>query len=411
MGQLVRSYALPIVFICLMFTLSGCGGSGNTVSGGPPPAPSPTPSPTPVAGTFTPASGSMATARTNHTATLFSDGSVFVVGGFNSAFNCSALNTCFVQTAEKFIPSAGSFQPGPSMTVLRNQHTATLLGNGQVLITGGNNSSGFLASAELFNPAAGAFIPTGSMAESRREHTATLLSDGRVLIAGGFTIDNTDNRSISSGEVYNPATGAFSNTGVMSTVRTDQSASLLTSGKVLIAGGNIPCTPTLCGTVLNAFATAELYDPSTNLFTNTGSMTTARFQHTSTLLPNGQVVIAGGQTVNSANTAYVPTVSIEIYDPTTGTFSPGGGLLTARSLHTATLLPNGQILFAGGLGAAGVAIKSAEIYRPSNHASTAVSDMTIERAGQTATLMQNGQIVVIGGGNSSATLGSAEIFK
>jgi hypothetical protein len=146
MGQLVRSYALLIVFISLIFTLSGCGDSGNTVSGGPPPAPSPTP----VAGTFTPASGSMATARTNHTATLFSDGSVFVVGGFNSAFNCSALNTCFVQASEKFIPSAGTFQPGPSMTVPRNQHTATLLGNGQVLITGGNNSSGFLASAELF---------------------------------------------------------------------------------------------------------------------------------------------------------------------------------------------------------------------------------------------------------------------
>src|ERR1041385_6492969 len=101
----------------------------------------------------------------------------------------------------------------------------------------------------------------------------------------------------------------------MSTARTDHTASLLNDGKVLIAGGNIPCTPTLCGTVLNAFATAELYDPAANAFSGTGSMVTARFQHTATVLPSGLVVISGGETLDAGNTQYVATASIGIYDP------------------------------------------------------------------------------------------------
>jgi hypothetical protein len=197
----------------------------------------------------------------------------------------------------------------------------------------------------------------------------------------------------------------------MSTARTDHTASLLNDGSVLIAGGNVPCTPTLCGTVLNAFATAELYDPAANVFSPTGSMTTARFQHTATVLPSGLVVIAGGQTVDAANTQYVPTASIEIYDPVTRTFSPAGSLTVPRASHTATLLDTGQILFAGGIDSTGTPLKTAELYTPATQTSIAVSDMSTARVLHTATGLKNGQVVVIGGGDGSVTLRSAEIFE
>jgi hypothetical protein len=413
-------------FLGIALTMeAGCGvvlpGLAGGLSIGPPrtpppgptpsPTPSPTPAPTPVAGIFTLAPGSLAVPRTNHTATLLEDGTVLVAGGFSNAFNCAALNTCYIQGSDRFNPASGIFASGPKMVEPRSQHTATRLRNGQVLIAGGNNSTGFLAATEVFNPAAGGFTSSGSMAQGRRQHTTTLLSNGKVLVAGGFAIDSAGNKSLASGELYDPAAGTFSNTGVMSTARTDHAAVLLNNGKVLIAGGNIPCTPTLCGTVLNALASAELYDPDTNLFSATGSMTIARFQHTATVLPSGLVVVAGGVTVDAANSQYVPTASIEIYDPATGTFSAGGTMVVARTAHTATVLNNGQILFTGGIGMAGGPMKSAELYTPGAHTSSAVSDMSVERIFHTATMLQSGQVAVIGGGNDSATLGSAEIFK
>jgi hypothetical protein len=353
----------------------------------------------------------MATARLNHSATFLDDGTVLIAGGFNNAFNCAALDTCFIQSSERFDPGSGNFFNGPAMTTARNQHTATRLQTGEVLIAGGNNSKGYLATTEVFEPGLASFHASGSMAQARRQHTATLLSDGRVLIAGGFAIDATGNKSLSAAELYDPVTGAFSSAGNMSTARTDHTASLLKDGRVLIAGGNIPCTPTLCGTVLNAFATAELYDPRANTFSATGSMTVARFQHTATVLPSGLVVIAGGQTLDAGNTQYVPTASIEIYDPAAGTFSPAGSLIAPRSSHTATLLQNGQILFTGGLDSTGTPLKTAELYTPVTQASMTVSDMSTARVLHTATILSNGQVLVVGGGNGLVVLSSAEIFK
>jgi hypothetical protein len=297
------------------------------------------------------------------------------------------------------------------MAAARNQHTATRLQTGEVLIAGGNNSHGFLATTELFDPGLASFQASGSMAQARRQHTATLLSSGKVLIAGGFAIDSSGNRSLASTELYDPVAGVFSNAADMSTARTDHTASLLNDGAVLIAGGNIPCTPTLCGTVLNAFATAELYDPATNTFSSAGSMNTARFQHTATVLPSGLVVIAGGQTVDPTGTLYVPIASIEIYDPASRTFSPAGSLTVPRASHTATLLDTGQILFAGGIDSTGTPLNTAELYTPATQVSTAVSNMSSARVLHTATILKNGQVLVVGGGDGNTTLRSAEIFR
>jgi len=134
------------------------------------------------------------------------------------------------------------------------------------------------------------------------------------------------------------------------------------------------------------------------------------------VLPSGLVVISGGQTLDAGNTQYIPTASIEIYDPATGTFSPGGSLTVPRSSHTATLLDNGQILFAGGFSLAGtqadsLPLKSAELYTPDTHISTAVSDMSDRRGLHTATILPSGQVLVVGGANGTSELASGEIFK
>ncbi|PYQ03333.1 MAG: hypothetical protein DMF82_13450 [Acidobacteria bacterium] len=155
------------------------------------------------------------------------------------------------------------------MTVARTGHTATLLPNGKVLVTGG---FGALASAELYDPATGMWTPTGSMATGRTGHTATLLTEGKVLVAGGEDIFQ---QAFSSAELYEPGTGLWSTTGSMTSARSNHTATLLPNGAVLVAAG-------YQNSYYSALSTAELYDPSRGLWATTGSLAAARFAHTAT---------------------------------------------------------------------------------------------------------------------------------
>lgn len=124
------------------------------------------------------------------------------------------------------------------MNTPRFAHTATLLPNGQVLIAGGigGNPTTYLASAELYNPSTGTFTFTGSMATARELFTATLLTNGEVLVAGGDD-NNLAPPYVASSELYNPATGKWSTTGSLNTARYNHTATLLSNGQVLIIGG------------------------------------------------------------------------------------------------------------------------------------------------------------------------------
>jgi hypothetical protein len=233
------------------------------------------------------------------------------------------------------------------MTTPRAQHTATLLPNGKVLIAGGYQ--GGLASAELYDPSTGSFTATGNMTTAPwgctacLDHKAILLPNGKVLIV-----------AFEGAELYDPSTGTFAPTGNMiNPYYTARTATLLTSGKVLVAGGT------------NDFgdsAGAELYDPSTGTFTPTGNMTTGRESHTATLLPDGTVLITGSQ--RGAFGGGYGLASAEIYDPAIGTFSATGNMTTPRLLQTATLLADGTVLVTGGSPGAGGLLASAEIYHP-----------------------------------------------
>jgi choline dehydrogenase-like flavoprotein len=126
---------------------------------------------------------------------------------------------------------------------------------------------------------------------------------------------------------------------------------LLPNGQVLVAGGD--------GSSVRILSSAELYDPATGTWTNASSLTTNRAGHTATLLPNGTVLVAGG--FNLINGCGNLLSSAELYNPATGTWTATGSLTTARDGHTATLLPNGKVLVAVGNGLSGV-LSSAELY-------------------------------------------------
>jgi hypothetical protein len=300
-------------------------------------------------GTFTEIVGEDGVGIFGHTATLLPNEQVLLAGGFvDDAWDC--LGSYSSNGTSLYDPVTGVFSQPGNMTTARGGHTATLLMNGKVLVAGGADQDPGgtgSASAELYDPSTGAFTQTGSMAVARFRHTATLLQNGKVLITGGTSLDSSN--PTATAEVYDPATGTFTVTGGMTTAREEHTATLLADGKVLIVGGEGPVTGS---SELQATATVEVYDPSTGLFSTTGSMTAARSLHTATLLPSGKVLVAGGGDDNS---------TAEVYDPATGYFSITGGMEIGRSGHTATLLPNGSVLVAGGGIFAGLA--SAELYQ------------------------------------------------
>jgi N-acetylneuraminic acid mutarotase len=333
--------------------------------------------------------GSMATARSVQTATLLPNGKILVAGGVTSGFFLRA-------SAELYDPASGTWSATGSMATARSSHTATLLPNGKVLVAGGF-AGGAVASVELYDPSSGTWSATGSMATARRGHTATLLPNGKVLVAGGLGSSS----SVASAELYDPATGTWSATGSLTAARLSHTATLLPNGKVLVAGG----------TSVGVVASAELYDPASGTWSATGSLATARQRHTATLLPNGKIVVAGGDTGGGVRS----TASVELYDPASGTWSATGSLAASRELHTATLLPNGKVMVAGGLFVSSSSISvvaSAELYDPANGTWSATGGLATARELHTATLLPNGNVLVAGGDQNTSTsvLASAEMY-
>lgn len=243
----------------------------------------------------------------------------------------------------------------------------------------------------------GALKPTGTLNEVRSGHTATLLKSGKVLIAGGMERDGVFS---ATAELYDPATGNFSPTKTkMNSRRVGHTATQLPDGKILLIGG-------WAGSWENA-ASSELYDPATNSFTPTGSLQLGRADHTATLLADGKVLIAGG----SAGRSQVQ--ECELYDPRTGAFTAAANLLGPRSGHTASLLADGRILMAGGQASRSDVLASAEIYDPKTNKFTATGVMKTVRYKHAAVTLANGQVLLVGGSDRRDWNGkytSAELF-
>jgi hypothetical protein len=232
-------------------------------------------------------------------------------------------------------------------------HVAVLLDSGKVLLAGGVGTGWtFLASAELYDPDSGTFSATGEMSVPRESHSVTKLMDGRVLITGGHQGRHAAITIYDSAEIYDPQTGHFTLTGLMTVRRHKHDAVLLADGRVLITGGSDERDDQ------GAYSSAEIYDPASGAFTLTADMPSVRYKHigTSLLLPNGNALIAGGGR------------NAVIYDPLRNTFSVVPGVLgtatLSRLFSTATLLQDGSVLIAGGYGVGEDVSAGAWVYNP-----------------------------------------------
>jgi hypothetical protein len=354
-----------------------------------------------ASGSFT-STSSLNAARFFPTATLLADGQVLIAGG--------ELSSGPVSSAELFDPSTATFTLlSSTMSVPRYRHTATLLPNGKVLIAGGDTSidgTGATDAAELFDPATQTFTQLSPMTLRRWSHTATLLQNGKVLITGGLA--TSDYQVTNTAELFDPATGTFTATGAMGSARDFHTATLLRDGKVLVAGGFNPTS--------GGLNTADLFDPASGTFISLPkTMTTKRYYHSATLLPDGTVFIAGGG--GSAPPVFsgsALTNTAELFDPASGTFTQVPSTMNSyRYWQTATLLPSGKVLIADGstIDFAGAEYtRTAELFDPATQIFTLLPLMNSVRFGHTATLLPNGQVLIAAGTTGSTATNTAEIF-
>ena len=302
-----------------------------------------------------PVEPSLYAAHVAPTITRLPDGRALVAGGVSQPFIDFAKPVSAV--AELFDPARLQITRIGDLGKARALHTATLLGNGQVLVAGGEQDGvKSLDSLEMFDPSRSLFTPAGTMTSPRQGHSATLLPDGRVLIVGGY--DGVHRRYLNNAEIYDPRTGRCTSAGQLNEPRQLHTAILLPDGRVLIAGG--VAGPT------GALASAEVYAPATDRFTLVpDGMHAARFLHGAAPLPGGRVLITGGS--HTLDRGLTALASAEYYDPLTNHFETTGSMALPRQLHTTTLLRDGRVLVTGGSAFfEGVAaLDTAEIYDPS----------------------------------------------
>jgi hypothetical protein len=371
-------------------------------------------------GTFT-ATGSMTVPRVGHTATLLPDGRVLIAGGGSA-------------TLELFDPATGAFTASGT-TASANVGSATLLPDGRVLLIEAAEirtvppSFLYTRNAELYDPSTGTVTPTGSMIEGQTGYKATLLANGEVLIAGGNNTDSACCSRAANPELYDPSTqafsfaGAYADTGVRPAAGASgligMPATLLSDGSVLIASESA----------------AEIFDPGSNTFRLTASMT-ARLSdfggsvkpdtlqgRAATLLLNGMVLLTGGQPVEADfDTGWPALNSAELYDFIGPKFAATGNMTASRYWHTATLLGDGAVLISGGVGYSSAGsflggLASAELYDSATGTFIPTGSMIIRRAGHTATLLNDGRVLISGGSQLQpgsvgppSGLSSAEIY-
>ncbi len=347
------------------------------------------------------ATSSLSTPRELHTEVLLGNGKVLLAGGTNTSGNV-------LNTAEIYDPVAGTFSSTGNLTAPngRATHASVLLPNGQVLLLGGlDNAGNPLATAELYDPTNGGFFPTGSMAQARNRVSAVLLANGKVLVSGGVNAAG----ALNSAEVYDPATGSFILTGNMNQARARHTMTLLPNGRVLITGGR-----SFGGLPVTVFASAEIFDPTANsgvgAFTSTGNMNSPRDEGSATLLPNGTVLLTGGFVSYQTN---LSASSAETFDPATGVFTLVGSMSTLRAHQTSSLLPDGTVLIAGGVPDTGTttpAASSAEIFNAAIGTFSPTGTLTLGREFAQSVVLPTGNPLVSGGDDGVTTTSNQEIY-
>ena len=333
--------------------------------------------------------GFMQSARELDGQVPLSNGNAFAAGGIDTSSNVLA-------SAEIYSGKKGTWVPTSSMQTARYYVPAVVLANGRVLVEGGLGTGGaVVGTAELFNPKKNTWASAASLKVARFGHTATLLPNGQVLVAGGCTASDCSTTTPTS-EIYDPKTNSWSLTGSLTLARTLHSTVLLNTGKLLAIGGRAGAPTASC----------EFYDPATGSWSNAASTNQARYLNGTSVLPDGKVLVSGG-----VITRY-PMNSAELYDPASNTWSLTGNLTTARYAHTSTLLPDGTVLLAGGEGQSiscgkdctgFIPTAAAEIYNELTGTFSKTASLNRALAYQATTLLTGGQALTAGGDGYTAT--------
>jgi Kelch motif/Galactose oxidase, central domain len=246
----------------------------------------------------------------------------------------------------------------------------------------------------------GSVVSFLTMNVPRAGHTATLLSNGKVLIAGGCIAQGCENQLNSSAELYDPIEKTFTATSELNVARVGHHAILLPSGKVLILGGWAGDATT---------AIVELYNPEIGQFELAGAMLEPRDGFTATLLQDGHILITGGY-----NGAMKRLSSAEIYDPTTQTSKSVSPMSEPRMAHSASLLQNGRVLIVGGSKSRGNILSSTELFDPVTETFSVVGNLSTPRHKHAAVTLPDGDVLIIGGsgaGDFDEQYSSTELFN
>ena len=357
------------------------------------------------------ATGSLNVARSGHTATLLSDGKVLVAGGVPNLDEAAY--------AELYDPTADTWTRTGDEVCVEVQGLELLR-----RIAAPHRDSAYQRQGSRCGPAVrGAVRPSHGHLDADRQHER--FADrahgksigGRQGSCRGRNASNWYADLTASAEIYDPITGVWTLTDALAVARSGHTSTVLRDGRVLVAGGNYLCCDGAAWLELYPLSSTEIFDPRRGTWTSAGLLVVPRAFHTASLLPSGKVLVAGGWDDGGH-----PRSSSEFFDSATGTSSVPGSLNVPREFAVATSLSNGNVLLTGGGSVWGIPPGNALHYENTSDAETydttsgkwlLAGQQMIPRMGHTATLLRDGRVLVAGGvgsGDAPARLASAELY-
>jgi hypothetical protein len=337
-------------------------------------------------GTWVPAD-SLPGARWATASVSLHDGRVMVVGGATGGSSIDA-----VATATIFDSATGHWSAVTGMLQPRAYAMAVTLTDGSVLVAGGSRNDQPLDTAERYLPETGTWVAAGRLNLPRTQGALTLLRDGRVLATGGGIEGAPEWSATASAELYDPKSGAWSIAAPMSVARAAHTAVLLPDGEVLVAGG----ATTYFGESGAVTATAEIYSPATNAWRSAGLMSHPRYTHGAALLTDGRVLVAGGWYSTSNSDPSHETA--EVYDPAANRWAVTGSMTSGRAEYGLASLPDGRILAAGGVDPAYKVQAGSELYDPTTGVWQVTGKLAVPTMWPAIQTLPDGRVLIAGGG-------------